>query len=278
MSSLCARSTRTQAVRHIWLGLLGLLVSVSVWAASTPDVEPVLLPFAAPEGLERLTRASASASADFAALANQFEAQSNAAFCGPTSVAIVLNALHAHQPDLPRDRSRLQAADLRHFPATFDPSLPRYTQDNVIPQGRKTRAQVLGEPMPVAGRPGQLAPDFGYQLRQLDELLQAHGLRTQLRVVDADLSEARIRAELVANLQRADDYVIVAYRRDAVGQKGGGHISPLGAYDAASDSVLVLDVNPTQAGWVWMPVATLVRGMRSFDTLENRGYIQVRLP
>ena len=57
---------------------------------------------------------------------------------------------------------------------------------------------------------------------------------------------------------------------------GGGHISPLGAFDAESDSVLVLDVNPASAGWVWMPVALLIRGMRTFDTVENRGYILVQ--
>ena len=78
------------------------------------------------------------------------------------------------------------------------------------------------------------------------------------------------------NLQRAGDYVIVNYRRVEVGQTGGGHISPLGAFDAESDSVLVLDVNPASAGWVWMPVALLIRGMRTFDTVENRGYILVQ--
>jgi Phytochelatin synthase len=67
--------------------------------------------------------------------------------------------------------------------------------------------------------------------------------------------------------------VIVNCKREAVGQKGGGHISPLGAYDAGSDSFLVLDVNPAPESWVWMPTATLVRGMRTFDTVENRGYV-----
>ena len=47
-----------------------------------------LVPFASDEGLVRLARSDARA--DFAALANQFEAQSNAAFCGPTTAAIVL--------------------------------------------------------------------------------------------------------------------------------------------------------------------------------------------
>ena len=69
--------------------------------------------------------------------------------------------------------------------------------------------------------------------------------------------------------------MIVNYLRRAVGQKGGGHISPLGAYDDQSDTFLVLDVNPSAAGWVWMSTATLVKGMRTFDTIENRGYIVI---
>ncbi|MCM2340739.1 phytochelatin synthase family protein [Rhodoferax sp.] len=40
---------------------------------------------------------------------------------------------------------------------------------------------------------------------------------------------ADIRADLVQNLNRADDYVIVTYKRSAVGQQGGGHISPVAA-------------------------------------------------
>jgi hypothetical protein len=154
----------------------------------------------------------------------------------------------------------------------YDPVVPRYTQDNVIAKGDKTRAQVLGEPLTINGKP---ARDFGYQLRQFDQMLRANGLVTRLVVVDDHKPEAEVRADLIANLARADDYAIVNYRREAVGQRGGGHISPLGAYDAQSDSFLVLDVNPAAATWVWMPASTLIKGMRTFDTVENRGYVLV---
>ena len=232
---------------------------------------PALVAFTSDEGIARLTRAVAKV--DFAALANQFEAQSNAAFCGPTTAAIVLNTVRGRSPDLPRDRSRLRAEDLQHIPSGFDPTVPRYTQDNVITKGQKTRSQVLGEPITFNGKQ---IKDFGYQLRQLDELLRAHDLVTRLVVVDDTKSEDEVRSELVQNLKQVGDYVIVTYGREAVGQRGGGHISPLGAYDAASDSFLVLDVNPTSAGWVWMPTVTLIKGMRTFDTQENRGYILVQ--
>ncbi len=233
-----------------------------------PAAAEGLLPFSSDEGLARLARSTARA--DFAVLANQFEPQSNGAFCGPTSAAIVLNAARAG--DAPRDRSRLQDQDLRHLPPGADLTVPRHTQESVIARGRKTRAQVLGEPLQIEGR---TLRDFGYQLRQLDELLRAHGATTRMVVVADEKPEAEIRADLIANLARRGDYAIVGYRRDAVGQKGGGHLSPLGAYDAESDAFLVLDVNPASAGWVWMPAATLIKGMRSFDTVENRGYILV---
>ena len=64
-------------------------------AQALPDASsaarPALVAFASEEGLARF--AQAVAKVDFPALANQFEAQSNAAFCGPTTAAIVLNAL-----------------------------------------------------------------------------------------------------------------------------------------------------------------------------------------
>lgn len=245
--------------------------------AATTSVEAkaptALVPFASDEGLARLGRSGAKV--DFAALANQFEAQYNGAFCGPTSAAIVLNTVKSRSADLTRDHTRLRKEDVQFMPAGADPIVPRFTQDSVIDRGPKTRAQVLGEPIIIGSKQVR---DFGYQLRQFDAMLRANGLVTTVVVVDDARSELAIRADLQGNLARGGDYVIVNYRREAVGQQGGGHISPLGAYDAASDSFLVLDVNPAAAGWVWMPAATLVRGMRTFDTVENRGYVLVHAP
>jgi hypothetical protein len=69
---------------------------------------------------------------------------------------------------------------------------------------------------------------------------------------------------------------VVNYFRPVLGQKGGGHISPLGAYDKASDSFLILDVNPNGHTWVWVPAPLLIKSMRTRDVVENRGYLLVR--
>ena len=116
---------------------------------ATPAPVQTLVVFNSDEGLARLARATAKV--DFPALANQFEAQSNIALCGPTTTAIVLNAVRSGSRDLPRDRSRLNTDDLQYFPTGFDLTVPRFTQDNVIGKGAKTRAQVLGEPVTING-------------------------------------------------------------------------------------------------------------------------------
>jgi len=125
---------------------------------------------------------------------------------------------------------------------------------------------------------GKTAHDYGFQIRQLDALLKANGLATRLVVIDDAKDEQDVRADLAGALKRRGAYVIVKFQRKAAGQDGPPHISPLGAYDAQSDSVLVLDVNPSRTDWVWMPVTTLVKAMRTFDTVENRGYIVVEPP
>jgi hypothetical protein len=263
-------------MRHIENYLVRPLVGVMCLLLAMAAVAADLVDFASAEGQARL--ALAGARADFAPLANHFEAQSNGLFCGPTSAAIVLNALHAlrgRAAALPRDRLRLREGDLRHLPSGVDPSLPRFTQDNVIERGAKTRAQVFGEPLEIAGK--RMA-DFGYQLRQLAQMLSANGVAARAVVVDEAQSLSAVRDELIANLARPGDFVLINYQRKAVGQTGGGHISPLAAYDAQSDSFLVLDVNPSAAPWVWMPAATLIAGMRTFDTVENRGYVIVEAP
>ena len=109
---------------------LGVVVSAVLGCQSAlPPVAdavgsaPGLVAFASEEGLMRLSRTSDKV--DFPPLANQFEAQFHAFFCGPTSAAIVLNAIRNRSTNLPRDHGRLKADDLRYVPSGYDPIVPR---------------------------------------------------------------------------------------------------------------------------------------------------------
>ena len=142
----------------------------------------------------------------------------------------------------------------------------------MLSERTKTRLEVLGKPILIEG---EAKRDYGLQLRQLAQVLRSHGLEVVTRVVDDGTDAEAIRREIAANLASGDDYVLVNYARKALGQQGGGHISPLGAYDEGSDSFLIMDVNPNRAPWVWVGSEDLIAAMRTFDTVENRGYLLV---
>lgn len=214
---------------------------------------------------------------DFFKLANNFESQTNKLFCGPTSAAIVLNSLRIRKAGfiLPEDPSLLGKQDLHYLAVDkWSPVYKRYTQNNVFLKSPKLRAQVLGKPQVNAK--GLQVKDHGFQIHQLAQLFAAHGLDVKLRIVSDKLENQFIKNELVKNMGDPDDYVVVNYQRSQLQQQGGGHISPLGAYHKPTDSFLIMDVTPNKADWVWVKADLLIAAMRTFDTVENRGYLLLK--
>jgi hypothetical protein len=233
-----------------------------------------LLSWSAPESMERLARAKSKV--DFFRLSNQFEGQQNMGYCGPATAVIVLNTLRIDNPAAPkpRDESLFPGEYRKRLPPGWDPIFKRYTQGLFFDEKTtsvKTRDQFFGTPKTPGDKPSP-----GIELRELHDVLRAHGLESELRVADDKLADKTIRAEILKNLATPDDYVVVNIFRPALGQKGGGHMSPLGAYDEASDSVLLLDVNPNGHSWAWVPIDMLIKAMRTRDVHENRGYLLVR--
>jgi len=241
---------------------------------ATAPAPTALVSFSEPESMKRLERSKHKV--DFFHLANQFESQGNKAFCGPTSSVIVLNAVRMGNDAVskPQDPSLVSAEDRKVLPPGFDPLFHRYTQNNFFDekvQEVKTRSEVFGLPRGEGAK-----SDGGIQLRQLAGMLAAQGLDVKLRVLDDSLKDTTLREELTRNLKTEGDYVIVNYFRPVLKQQGGGHISPLAAYDAKSDSFLVMDVNATDQRWVWVKAPLLFASMRTTDTQENRGYLLVK--
>ena len=107
---------------------------------------------------------------------------------------------------------------------------------------------------------------FELQLRQHAQVPGSHGLE----VVDENADPAAIRREIATNLTAGSDFVLVNLAHGRLGQEGDGHISPLGAQDERSDSILVMDVNPDRATWVRVETRGPIAAMRAFDTVENR--------
>jgi hypothetical protein len=117
----------------------------------------------------------------------------------------------------------------------------------------------------------------GMTLHELGELLRRHGAEADV-VFAADTTLDAFRRAASENLGRGGDYVLVNYQRAALGQRAGGHISPLAAYNAATDRFLILDVAAYRYPPTWVPAVDLWNAMNSVDSTSGRtrGFVVVR--
>jgi len=197
------------------------------------------LPLQEPLGIQRL--AESGARADYGPLAQSFLTQANLAFCGVASATMVLNSLQVTPPP---------AAGLGRY--------PYWSQENLLP------AAAGRSPLTAA-----LVSRRGMTLAELEQLLAALGL-TVRRVHGDQLSLVALRTLLVRGLADPSDRLIVNVERSALGQGPGGHISPLAAYHAPSDSVLLMDVARYRFPAAWIQLADLWRSMRTLDSQSGR--------
>lgn len=248
------------------------LTPLMVLALNAPLVD-----FSTSQGQIRLARSKSKAA--FGLLAMNYEPQINKLFCGPSSAAIVLNALRKGKianENLPVDGRDFENFEFHNLPNNFSPFFARYTQKTVFNEftnSVKTMSEVLG-----ATKTSHVGdkPDFGFSVRQLANLLEAHHLKVNLQIVDEKLNFKTLKKEMIRSLNSTEHFVIVNFLRTALDQKGGGHFSPIGAYDQQSDSFLILDVNPSsESPWIWVNASDLIAAMNTKDTTENRGLIIV---
>ncbi|EAQ74049.1 putative phytochelatin synthase-like protein [Synechococcus sp. WH 5701] len=205
------------------------------------------IPLPEPQGQTLLLQSADRA--DYGPLAEQFLTQANLAYCGVASMVMVLNSLAVPAPS-----------------AAGYGSYRFWTQENVF-EAAATRAVLSPE---VVARQGMT-------LQELGDLLASHGL--QARAIHGDrLSLAQFRLLVRSNLAQSSDRLLVNYDRKALGQAGGGHISPLAAYNAATDRVLILDVARYRYPSVWVPLTDLWQAIRTTDTSSgrSRGVVVVR--
>lgn len=70
-------------------------------------------------------------------------------------------------------------------------------------------------------------------------------------------------------------FLVISYTRKVLGQTGTGHFSPIGAYDEASDNVLILDTARFKYGPHWVPLSLVFEALipEDPDTGKSRGYV-----
>ncbi|EOS95374.1 phytochelatin synthase family protein [Erwinia tracheiphila] len=224
------------------------------------------------EGIQRLSQASVKQ--DFFSLAPQFEGQNNKVYCGVASATIVLNTLRLHEnKKIAPDTSLISTEDRAYFPKKngWLPFWNRYTQTSVVEYSSKPRIEIFGKPQTPGGQ-----ADYGLHLEDERRLLTNAGLNVSAVPVKEITQQEKMKKDIIVAMKQDNSFVIVNFLRSAIGQTGDGHFSPLGAYDAKSDSFLIMDVSNTEHPWVWVDSQTLFKGMHTLDGAEYRGYLIVK--
>jgi len=212
--------------------------------AQTLPLSEELIDLNSPAGQALLQESEAQA--DFVPLIAQYVTQENQAFCGVASVVMVLNGLGIAAPNAPEwDRNY-------------------FTQENVL--NADTEVVI----------PREKIARQGLTLEELSGIFASYPVQVEHHH-GGDVSLDEFRRLIVTNLAEPDNFVVVNYLRRAIGQERGGHISPLGAYDAASDQVLILDVSRYKYPPVWVEMEALWNAVNTVDSVSGltRGVVVV---
>ncbi len=181
----------------------------------------------------------------FWTLVRYFISQRIDTFCSVASSVMVLNAL-----EIPAPVSRMT------YPFS------KFNEETFFTQGVLERQRVRD----IAGD-GLFLAELGDMLKAFDLTIAEYHANT----VTAD----EFRRLAVAALKSTDRYVVVNFSRDRITQEGGGHFSPLAAYDAKSDRFLVLDTARYKYPPFWVKAQDLWAAMDTLDedAKAKRGFL-----
>jgi hypothetical protein len=200
-------------------------------------------------GQGRTLLKEAEAQAAFIPLSINFVTQKTPSYCGVASIVMVLNALEIPGPAV----------------ADYE-SCGAFTQDNFF--NAATEAIL----------PLSTLAELGMTLDQAGAMLALHPVEVEVHHA-AETTLDAFREAARDYLGREGHFVIVNFLRTAVGEDGGGHMSPLAAYDAEADRFLMLDVSRYKYPPVWIRAADLYAAMNTADADNEgrtRGYVLVK--
>ena len=186
-----------------------------------------------------------------------FDAQINQAYCGAASSSTVLNSFRSLISDeLPIDKI--------------------YTPYHYATQGDIFKSECVRENVLLLNDSDDIwtAP-VGLSLEQVGKLISCQFEDKRLSWiinithVDPDLiSLEDMRNQFILALSDNNSRLLINYERHGLGQVGGGHFSPIGAYDNITDSFLIMDVAKYKYPPVWAPAHLLYT---SLSTIDNCG-------
>ncbi len=214
--------------------LLVALLALPALAGDTPGV----VYWDTPEG--RVLRARMPADADYWQLIPNFAVQQTQSYCAVASAVTVLNSMPIRKP-----------VDPTYAPYAY------FTQANFFtPEVSKVIS-------------AQTVLAQGMTREEMVATLSRHGVKAR-SVAGDTYTDDSLRAELKTALGDDGQFVLANYFRGTFGQVGGGHWSALAAYDAQTDSVLILDVAKYKYPPAWVSISLLRQSIATLDTTSGK--------
>lgn len=183
---------------------------------------------------------------DYWHLSRYFETQMTYAHCAVASSIMVLNALDIEKPVQKRYKN-----------------YKLFTQENFFTR----EVQKIVHPEDVARR--------GMTLEELTKALNTFPVKAQMTLA-SDVTLEEFRTLVKTTVKDSNSFLIVDFFRPSLNQIGGGHYSPLAAYNEQEDLVLVMEVSRYKHPPFWVKTEKLFEAMKnSYPSKETRGYILV---
>ena len=237
-------------------------------------VPAVDVPLNSTEGVALLR--DATHPAPFYQLSIHFETQRNQAFCSAATAVIMLNALSGSGSGSGGVASPTDGmyAPYPYFTqrALFDDTCVNSVETHEV--GTKLSAKFLA--------------NHGATLHEWQTYLKCFVGEAGVKHVHASTADAdAFRRDVIAAFTPSSStttttttptaYVGINFHRTEIGELGGGHMSPIGAYDAASDKVLVMDVSRYKYPPVWTPLMSVYSAMNTTDSAsgKSRGWVVI---
>ncbi|KAI8987098.1 Phytochelatin synthase-domain-containing protein [Pilobolus umbonatus] len=202
------------------------------------ELPSTLTRFSSPEGKKLFREAMDAAQAEgFFPLTGNFTTQSEPAYCGPSSLAMVLNALEV-------DPKRRWKGNWRWFSDEF-------LQCCSSKEDMKKN---------------------GITFDNFACLAKCHCDVQVKRAHDFEFEEFKKDVQEVTST--SDKFMVISFSRKTLKQTGDGHFSPIGAYHPESEMVLILDTARYKYPSYWCPIEVLFESMKPVDkeTGRPRGY------
>ena len=270
---------------------------------------PPAIPFSSVEGKRLFAEALQDGTLEaYFRLAEQFRTQDEPAFCGLSTLTMVLNALAVDPKKVWKGvwrwyhESMLECCrnleEIRNDGISFDElaCLARCNSLNVIPKRPLYRHEYLNdaESKPQIMKQGHpriaFNQEYGFSTLQTSDssghLCPSNTNKNSLELdklhpYDNYCSLEDFRSDVLACCSKSNGSIlIVSYSRKEFMQTGDGHFSPIGAYHRKDDKVLILDTARFKYPPHWVDLNMMYRSMCRLDPGKNltRGWMLLDVP